>query len=333
MKDYSKIVISLITKDGEQYNLASSKSDTKHIFAFLRLIDVVGSDIFYLKDYINSKKNKSLITGFELAKYLASKGNVIFFHTDVNNALFDKKEASLIVPDDMNYNQIDKLNNMCKCLENFKIYIGIVHNSNKNRIWYERSSISYLTKTINNYYENLNNIEENTLFEKNILYIILPNGRVVKLPKKGKEINHNKAFKKLNNLYPNLFEDYNILDGDGGYELSSYLAANGKIVLWPTDINRADMVVTSMPKLMTTEQCLSLKNLIKMINKNTILYASVLSYKKKNSTKIILESISSSGDYNECLNKIKEFLDKMIYLNELMDSEVTEIEEHSYKNL
>lgn len=83
MKDYSNIVLSIITKNGEEYNLKSSTHDSKHVFAFLRLIEEMKCDKFNLKEYI--KNNKMTITGFEISKYLSSLGNVVFVHTDVNN--------------------------------------------------------------------------------------------------------------------------------------------------------------------------------------------------------------------------------------------------------
>lgn len=74
--------------------------------------------------------------------------------------------------------------------------------------------------------------------------------------KKEKESNHKSAYTRLKEIKPELFTDCDILDG---YESASILAANDKVVIWPTNINKADIIIITMPKLMDNNQCKTLK--------------------------------------------------------------------------
>lgn len=101
MKDYSKIVISIINEEGQCFEVESSKNDIKHFSAYKRLIKKNGYDYFGVTDYISRSSSLASITGFEIAKFVAASGNVIFFHTDVHNAFLNNKTASIMFPKDM----------------------------------------------------------------------------------------------------------------------------------------------------------------------------------------------------------------------------------------
>lgn len=240
----------------------------------------MSNDVFNIKKFIEQQKNKGSITGFEIAKFIASQGNIVFFHTDVNNAYLKKKEASIISYESITMNQKNKLKEMIDCLKEFKIYSGKVSKTNKGHFHYERTTLNQIILSVND--SNTNQLKETSLFEENIIYIILPDGELIALPKKEKESNHKSAYTRLKEIKPELFTDCDIL---GGYESASILAANDKVVIWPTNINKADIIIITMPKLMDNNQCKTLKQLLPLLNSNILLYSVVARYKKRNSKK------------------------------------------------
>lgn len=138
MKDYSKIVISIIDNDGQYFEVESSEDDVKHFSAYKRLIQKIGTDSFGIIDYIIRSNNIASVTGFEIAKFIAASGNVVFFHTDVHNAYIDIKEASIVFTKDMSPIQKLKTFELLACLQDFKLYLGYAYVSNKKKICYQR---------------------------------------------------------------------------------------------------------------------------------------------------------------------------------------------------
>lgn len=135
MMDYSSTVISIIDQDGLQENLISSLGDEKHLSAFRRLIEQMGFDKFGLENYINSISTEGSITGFEIAKFISSQGNVVFFHTDVHNYFKSTKKGTIMLPMNMTDEQAIKTDDMLLELidEDFLIYIGMAIPAPKGR--------------------------------------------------------------------------------------------------------------------------------------------------------------------------------------------------------
>lgn len=138
VKDYSEIVIAIVDNDGKLYEVCSSINDVKHISAYKRLIKKVGNDCFGIADYFENINNKASITGFEIAKFVAASGNVVFFHTDVHNAFWENKEASIICPKDMSDIQKARCVEMIANLKDFTLYTGLAYVSKRKKICYQR---------------------------------------------------------------------------------------------------------------------------------------------------------------------------------------------------
>ena len=150
--NYSDKVLVLIDRDGKEYFLNTLKDDVKHYSAYSRLDKKININ---LDNIINSiKKNGDSITGFDISKRLSIKGNVVFFHTDVSNYYKNKKEASIMIPDNINNVQKNKLKEMLNNLDDFNLYYGEVFAKNINsKVKYKRLKKEELYKKIGEVYE------------------------------------------------------------------------------------------------------------------------------------------------------------------------------------
>lgn len=305
MENYSNIVISIITENGEQINLKSSKNDTKHLMAYQRLISTMGYDLFHLKDYINNRLSFTSITGFELSKYVAANGNIVFFHTDVNNAFMNRKEASIILPSSFNEIQRSRLLKMYSCLDDFNLYMGYVHYNHK-RIGYERITKEKFEESILDYEVIMG---DKDFFEDNVFLLIRNDGEVVILPRVKNEKNHCDAFKRLEKLVPGIFYGFNEEEQPkSGFEYSAFLGAVGDVIIWPTNINLPETLVVTMPKILSSNQVTKLKEFYFILN-NHVVFVNIAGFKNKSLVRVIKDTISNSGEAEEAVKSIEEHID------------------------
>lgn len=122
MKNYIDYVILLIDKEGNEVFVNISDDYHKHIQPFKKL-----DDRFMLEDFLKYKGTDN-ITGYDIASYLGGMGNIVFFHTDVSNWRNNKKNASIIIPEDMSCIQKEMLLELIQNLkkEEFDFYLNIV---------------------------------------------------------------------------------------------------------------------------------------------------------------------------------------------------------------
>lgn len=200
---------------------------------------------------------------------------------------------------------------MFKNIEDFKKYIGIVYKNKMKKMNFRKINFDECEKLLSK----IKDLSKETLFDKNSLYLILENGEVVTLPRKI-EKNHSSAFRGLEKIIPNLFLDFS-LENKSGYEISCYLAANGKVVLWTSDINNPEIQIMTIPKLMSTEQCLSLKRVFTSIDSSKPLYVSSACYKNKGFSKIKVETVANSGDFSNTNVKLRKYIENNLSINEL----------------
>lgn len=154
-----------------------------------------------------------------------------------------------------------------------------------------------------------------------IITIIDPDGEIYEIPKNPVEGNHKEVFIRANKIIPDLLEGIpdNIKDS-GGYEHSSYAAASGYAVLWPTDINNDKIMVLSIPKIPTKEQMdVIIHTLPKLQNKE--LHSVVCCFKKRRSTKITYQILSGNGEFFDTSAKIISYFSNINNLNSSLQEE------------
>ena len=73
---------------------------------------------------------------------------------------------------------------------------------------------------------------------------------------------HSPAFEKLEEQIRGLFYGYvNNPKNSSGYDLATFVAASGYVIIWPLDINKTDMEMISLPEIPTKEQIQRLKTM------------------------------------------------------------------------
>lgn len=317
MKEYINYVISIINSEGEEINLSASKKDTKHVRAFLRL-NALGFDNTSLKDYINDSGYR--VTGFELTKFLASKGNIVLCHTDVYNCFSNIKEAILIRPEIITSMQFDSLVRMIHDLSDFHIHYGIAHyrNSRGRKIIYQRTDYENFMNCFSLTKESGGNMQiDNNTFQENCLVVIDEEGRIIAVPRIPGEKNHGEAFSRLEKLVPDILAGFpdEKRNQSGGYEFSSFAAANGMAVFWPSDINNPEIMIVTLPQVPENKQSKQVEYVFPALAEFSV-YVCTAHFKSSRSPRIITTSLSSSGDFIKAFEKLRDYLAISTMLNE-----------------
>ena len=167
-------------------------------------------------------------------------------------------------------------------------------------------------------------VEKNKFFNENAIVVFTQDGEVVVLPRISGERNHTQAFIRLERLIPDLLAGYqNDFQTSGGFELASFVGASGSAIIWPSDVNRSDILIVTLPKILLSVQCERLREYLPLL-KGYDVYASVARFKNNRSPKIIKESLSDSGKCDDAIAKVESYIDKSQMLNEM--SEETNID-------
>ena len=157
--------------------------------------------------------------------------------------------------------------------------------------------------------------------ENSIIIIIDPDGKIYEIPKNPIEVNHKEVFIRANKIIPELLNEIpeNISDS-GGYEYSSYTAASGYAVLWPTDINCNKIMVLSIPKIPSKEQIDAIIHILPKIQDKE-LHSVVCYFKKRRSNKITYQILSGNGDFFDTNARIISYFSNIINLNGALQEE------------
>ena len=165
----------------------------------------------------------------------------------------------------------------------------------------------------------------NNRFYENVITIIDPNGKIIDTKRNRNENSHPQAFTRIEKeQIPGLFEKY-VLDMkiSSGFELAGFVAANNYCVFCPSDINNNEHMILFLPKIPTPEQCQKVKEILSGISELN-LYATICSFKKRNSTTVLSTSLSSpTGNFFETYNKVLEYLNKVEMLDSMLEKEST----------
>lgn len=155
------------------------------------------------------------------------------------------------------------------------------------------------------------------MLQKYCLIMFTQDGEVITLPREASEVNHHQAYQRLAQLVPGLFDGFEENpQKSGGYELSSYIAANGDAVLFPSNINNSELMVLALPKPMENkigEKVLEFLELVGEIR----LYVYSAHFKNLRSKKVIHEFLSNCGDYNYAMTKVREYYEVSKKMNDL----------------
>lgn len=332
VKDYSKIVISIITSDGLQFDLLSSPNDYKHVVAYKRLVNEMSFDRFRIMDYIHSRGHESSITGFELSEFVSASGNVVFFHTDVSNSFLDRRQASIMIPEIITDVQKKMANQMLSDLDGFSLYMGQASFSQAHRMQlrYQRlSSDSFRQKLA--ICEETPILNKHDFFEENSILVIDSDGKAIALPRVEAESNHSQAFLRLEKEFPGILDDYpEDIKSSGGFELASFIGAHGFAVIWPSDINNPNIMIVTLPYMTLPAQGRTVCGYLPFLEGRDV-YASVVRFKKYRSSKVVKESLAGSGDYFEAVDKITDYVRKAEMLHEMLEDETKIIVSSSSK--
>lgn len=120
---------------------------------------------------------------------------------------------------------------------------------------------------------------------------------------------HTPAFEKLESMIKGLFYGYEKnLKNSSGYEMATFVAASGYVVIWPLDINKTNPLMISIPEIPTTEQIERLENMYPLFE-NKEVYATNSKFKKRSSHVPRTIPISESGQYEDVVNSLGEYFD------------------------
>ena len=101
-------------------------------------------------------------------------------------------------------------------------------------------------------------------FKKNSLLFIDENGNNIVIPRVEGEKNHEQAYTRVSNIYPQLMKDYEQdINISGGMILASYLASKNIIVVWPANLENPDFLIVTLPDRITNIQGEQLQHFIK----------------------------------------------------------------------
>ena len=178
---------------------------------------------------------------------------------------------------------------------------------------------------------------DNNRFKENVITIIDSEGNIIDTKRKQNESTHPQVFTRIEHeQIPGLFDNYKLdMKISSGFELAGFVAANNYCVFCPTDINNNECMILFLPKIPTKEQCEKVKEILSQM-RNSELYATVCSFKKRNSPTVLSTSLSSAdGDFMKTYAKIIQYLDKVEMLDSMLTKEETKetnIEEVSQNN-
>lgn len=133
---------------------------------------------------------------------------------------------------------------------------------------------------------------------------------------------------RLQEQIPDLLEGYQEeFTTSGGFELASFVGASGSAIIWPCDINRSDILIVTMPKIVLSDQGKSLRGILPYLEDHEV-YASISRFKKARSSRVIKENLSESGDWREAVSKINSYIRQSEMLNEMSEVTTTDIRTH-----
>lgn len=168
-------------------------------------------------------------------------------------------------------------------------------------------------------------------FKKNPITIIDQDGKIITTEKQGLEKNHCQVFARLEEENPGLLENYPLnIDESGGYDLACFCGATEKIVIWPSDINNDEIIIVTLPEVLSNIQCRNITDFIPLLETHEV-YVNVSKFKKRNSPKVISKSISSSGNAEEAIDAINDYIDKCLLINdtgEELDEDIRNAKKH-----
>ena len=158
---------------------------------------------------------------------------------------------------------------------------------------------------------------DNNFFKENCLVLIDENGKIFAVPRIQGEKNHSEAFSRLEKLIPDILVGFpdEKRNQSGGYEFSSFVAANGKVVFWPSDINNPENMIVTLPQVPENIQGRQVENIFPALEEFSV-YACTAHFRKPRSPKIVTTPLCSSGDFEETYNKVKNYLSLSAMLNE-----------------
>ena len=159
--------------------------------------------------------------------------------------------------------------------------------------------------------------KDNNLFIENCLIIINEDGTVTKVPRVLQERNHKNAFFRLNKENPSAltYFPWEELYHCDGYEFANYVAAIGKVIFWPSDINNPENMIVTLPQVPENIQGRQVENIFPALEEFSV-YACTTHFRKPRSPKIVTTPLCSSGDFEETYNKVKNYLSISAMLNE-----------------
>lgn len=157
---------------------------------------------------------------------------------------------------------------------------------------------------------------DNNIFRENCLVVIEDNGEIISLPRIQGEKNHGCAFTRLEKLIPDILSGYNgERDTSSGFELANFVAANGRVIFWPTNINDPEYMIVTLPQIPSVLQSNHVEKIFPMLNDFSV-YVNTAHYKSPRSPRIISTPLCSSGDYSDAEKKVMNYLCLSSMLNE-----------------
>ena len=172
---------------------------------------------------------------------------------------------------------------------------------------------------------------KNGHFYENVISIITPTGEVIDMKRNPSESMHGEVFARVDEVDPSLLEEFEMdRTRSGGFDYAAYLAANGNVVFWPTNINDNDIMIISLPKTPTLDQIKEIKRLIKELKEMEV-YVSICSFKNMRSKKVKAETLSGNGEFLSAYEKTIEYLKNIEMLESMLsDLETQEVDLSEY---
>ncbi len=141
-------------------------------------------------------------------------------------------------------------------------------------------------------------------------------GNVVFLPRIEGEKNHGCAFTRLEEVIPNILFGY---AGDrnfsSGFELANFVAANGRVVFWPSNINNPEFMIVTLPQTSTDEQVNEVTKIFPQL-KGYYVCANTAHFKNARSSKVVSITLSSSGDFDKAERAVLNYFSLSSMINE-----------------
>lgn len=325
--NFNDIVIAIIDEDGRLFTLEASNQDAKHIHAFLRFTESYKPDKFGILAFLKEREdNLGSITGFDLAKFVSSRGNVVFFHTDVHNRFLNVQKASLMIPTNISNSQKRVLSALMPDLIIMENYYGLVdYKKSRGKSAYRPIKIDEVYRIIGIEKERKEKMEGYNILEDNTLVAIDESENIFPLARSNKDTKHYDAYARF--MTGGLSDILDNFSGNpqenGGYELAAHVSANGLVMIWSNNVNCPSSEIVSLPEVPTNEQCQALIQLFHPHPLGAEEYAqqrgigyflSTSKYRSKRSPKIITKILSDAdesygGFCKVLLNYVRKSLD------------------------